>query len=116
MSRITIYQKPACTTCREVFQILKSSGVDFNAVDYYLEPLTKNQLKTLFKKMGVTVRDALRTKDPLYQELQLGERALSDDEIMDLMVQHPDLLQRPIVEKGPRAVLARPAEKVKEIL
>ena len=116
MSRITIYQKPSCTTCREVFQILKNSGVDFNAVDYYVEPLTKDQLKSLIKKMGIAAREVLRTKDPLYQELKLAERAIPDDEIIDLMVKHPDLLQRPIVEKGARAVLARPAEKVKDVL
>ena len=116
MNKITVYQKPACTTCRQVYAALKESGVDFNAVDYYLDPIPKLKLKELLSKMNVPARGILRTKEPVYAELNLGGKDLSDDEIVDLMVKHPDLIQRPIVEKGNRAVLARPAEKLKEIL
>ena len=66
--------------------------------------------------MGISPRELLRTKEPVYRELSLGTRALTDDELIDLMVKHPDLLQRPIVERGSRAVLARPAERVKEVI
>lgn len=116
MPRITIYQKPTCTTCRQVYNILKERGVDFEAVDYYLEPLSKAKLKELLKKMGISARELLRTKEPIYGELKLAKEQLSDDEIIELMVKHPDLIQRPIVEKGSKAILARPAERIREIL
>ena len=114
--KIVIYQKPTCTTCRQVYAALKESGVDFDSVDYYLDPIPRTKLKELLRKMGITPRQLLRTKEPVYKALKLGERELSDDEIVDLMVDHPDLIQRPIVEKGSRAILARPAERLKEII
>jgi arsenate reductase (glutaredoxin) len=114
--KITIYQKPTCTTCRQVHAALKESGVDFDAVDYYLDPIPKAKLKDLLRKMGMKPRDLLRTKEAIYKELRLGERNLSDSEIIDLMIEHPDLIQRPIVEKGTRAILARPPERLKEVL
>lgn len=113
---IVIYQKPTCTTCREVYNTLKASGVDFSAVDYYLDPIPKPKLLELLKKMRMKPAELLRTKEPVYKTLRIAERQLSDDEIVDLMVEHPDLIQRPIVEKGARAILARPAERIKEIL
>ena len=114
--KIVIYQKPTCTTCRQVHAALVESGVDFEAVDYYLDPIPKARLLDLLRKMRITPRELLRTREPLYKTLRLAERDLSDDEIVDLMVKNPDLIQRPIVEKGPRAILARPAERLKEIL
>jgi arsenate reductase (glutaredoxin) len=113
---IVIYQKPTCTTCRQVHAMLKDSGVDFNAVDYYVDPIPKPRLLALLKKMQIAPRQLLRTKETIYKTLKLGDRDLSDDEIVDLMVKHPDLIQRPIVENGARAILARPAERLKEIL
>jgi len=114
--KITVYQKPTCTTCRQVYKALKESGVDFDAVDYYVDPIPKEKLQSLLKKMGIGPRDLLRRNEPVYKELGLAERELPDAELIDLMVSHPDLIQRPIVEKGARAVLARPAERLKEIL
>jgi len=99
-----------------VYKALKESGVDFAAVDYYTDPIPKSRLEELLRKMGIGARDLLRTKEDVYRALKLAERDLSDDEILDLMVQHPDLIQRPIVERGGRAILARPAERLKEIL
>jgi arsenate reductase (glutaredoxin) len=114
--KITVYQKPTCTTCRKVHAALKESGVDFDAVNYYVDPIPKQKLIELLRKMKMSPRDLLRTKEPIYKTLRLGERDLSDDEIVELMVRNPDLIQRPIVEKGARAILARPAERLKEIL
>ena len=114
--RIVIYQKPTCTTCRQVHAALKESGVDFEAVDYYLDAIPATKLRDLLRKMGLKARDLLRTKEPIYKTLKLGERTLTDDAIVDLMVEHPDLIQRPIVERGDRAILARPPERLKEIL
>ena len=113
---ITIYQKPTCTTCRQVHTALRDAGVDFDAVDYYTDPIPKTKLRELLRKMKRPARELLRTKEEIYRKLRLGERELTDDEIVDLMVKHPDLIQRPIVEKGSRAILARPAERLKEIL
>lgn len=124
MSKITVYQKPTCTTCRQVYAALKEKGVDFDAVDYYLDPLPKTKLRELLKKMGMKAWELLRTKEEIYKQLKLGEKVgahrdaplLSEDEVLNLMVKHPDLIQRPIVEKGAKAILARPAERLKEIL
>ena len=66
--------------------------------------------------MRMAPREPLRTKEEIYKKLRLGERDLSDDEIVDLMVKYPDLIQRPIVEKGTKAILARPPERLKELL
>jgi len=96
--------------------MLKDSGIDFNAVDYYVDPIPKPRLLELLKKMQIAPRQLLRTKETIYKTLKLGDRDLSDDEIVDLMVKHPDLIQRPIVENGARAILARPAERLKKIL
>jgi arsenate reductase len=95
---------------------LRESGVDFDAVDYYVDPIPKATLKELVRKMGIPARELLRTNDEQYKKLGLARRELGDDEIIDLMVEHPDLIQRPIVEKGARAILARPAERLREIL
>ncbi len=113
---IVIYQKPTCTTCRQVHAALKESGVDFEAVNYYLDPIPRPKLLELLRKMRMKPRDLLRKNESIYKSLNLGERELSDAEIVDLMVEHPDLIQRPIVEKGARAILARPPERLKEIL
>ena len=113
---LTIYQKPTCTTCRQTMMILKESGVDFEAINYYIDPIPKKKLKELLAKMRLSASDILRTKEPIYRELKLAERNLSDDELIDLMVKHPDLIQRPIVEKGKKAILARPAERIREVL
>ena len=114
--KITIYQKPTCTTCRQVYAALRDAGVAFAAVDYYTDPIPKTKLRELLRKMKMPARELLRTKEEIYRKLRLAERDLTDDEIVEVMVEHPDLIQRPIVEKGSRAILARPAERLKEIL
>lgn len=115
-SRITIYQKPTCSTCRQAVQILKDSGRPYTAVNYYEQPFTKTQLKALLKKGGLSAKDLLRTKEDLYKEMGLAKRSLSEEELLDLMLKHPDLIQRPLVEKGERVILARPAETIKDLL
>lgn len=116
MNKITIYQKPTCTTCRQVYAALQESGVDFDAVNYYVEPLSKPKLKELLRKMGISAAGLVRKKEPVYKELKLDGKNLGEEEWVDLMVKHPDLIQRPIVERGARAILARPAERIKEFL
>jgi arsenate reductase len=116
MADITIYHKPTCTTCRQTVQMLKDSGTPFTAVNYYEQTFTKDQLKKILKKAGLSPKDALRTKEDIYKELGLAKKELSDDTLLDLMVKHPDLIQRPLVVKDDKAVLARPAETVKTLL
>ena len=116
MADITIYHKPTCTTCRQAVQILKDSGKPFRAINYYEQSFTKAQLKALLKKADLSPKDVLRTKEDLYHELGLAKAQLSDDALLDLMVKHPDLIQRPIVEKGEQVILARPADSIKKLL
>ena len=115
-AQITVYEKPTCTKCREMDRYLRESNIDFTQVNYYLEPLSEKQLRELIRKMGIKPRDLLRTSETIYRELELRNKELSDDEVISLMVKHPDLMQRPIVERGDRAVLGRPVENVKELL
>jgi arsenate reductase len=97
-------------------KLLRESGIPFEKVNYYIEPLTKKKLTELIRKMNVKPRDLLRKSEPIYKELGLANDEFSDSELIGLMVEHPDLLQRPIVERGDRAVLGRPIENVKELL
>jgi arsenate reductase len=114
--KITVYEKPTCTKCREMDRFLRESNVDFSKVNYYLEPLSEKKLRGLIKKMGIKPRELLRRSEQIYRELGLGKKDFSDDEIVSLMVKHPDLIQRPIVERGDRAVLGRPTENVRTLL
>ncbi|HTG91566.1 MAG TPA: ArsC/Spx/MgsR family protein [Pyrinomonadaceae bacterium] len=96
--------------------MLRESGVSYDKVNYYIEPLNKKKLTELIRKMGISPRDLLRTSEPVYRELGLAKGEFTDAEIISLMVENPDLIQRPIVERGDRAVLGRPTERVKELL
>ena len=114
--RITVYEKPTCTKCREADRLLREGGYDYEKVNYYLDPIGEAKLRELIAKMGIAPRELLRTGEAVYKELGLGKRELTDDEIIRLMAEHPDLIQRPIVERGDRAVLGRPTERIKELL
>lgn len=116
MAKITIYQKPTCSTCREAVKLVQASGQPFTAINYYEQPFTKVLLKGLLKKAGLSARDLLRTKEDIYKELGLARKQVSEDELIDLMLKYPDLIQRPLAEKGEQAILARPAETVKKLL
>jgi arsenate reductase len=109
---ITVYEKPTCSNCQRLARILIERGIDFERVDYHVEGLTAVQIAELLRKAGIGPRDALRAKEP-------GAAALADatdEEILAAMEADPVLLQRPIVERGDRAVLARPAERVLDLL
>jgi arsenate reductase len=97
-------------------KLLRESGVSFEKVNYYIEPLTKKKLVELLSKMKMKPRDLLRTGEAIYKELGLRTSEFTDVEIVTLRVKHPDLIQRPIVERGNRAVLGRPVENVKSLL
>ena len=116
MKSITIFQKPTCSTCRQVVEVIKESGIPYTAINYYDTPFTKSRLKALLRKAGLSPGDVLRKKEEIYKKLKLTEKSLSDDELLDFMVKYPDLIQRPLVERGESALLARPADTVKQIL
>ena len=116
MSKITIYQKPTCSTCREAVKLIQASGQPYATVNYYERPFTKAELSALLRKAGLSAKDILRSKEDAYKQLGLTKKSLSDEELIDLMLKHPDLIQRPLVEKGNRVILARPAETVKRLL
>ena len=114
--KIVVYQKPTCTKCRQAVARLKDAGANFETVDYFEKPLTKEALRGIFSRLDVPVRDAVRWDEPVARKLELKKRDLTDDELINLMAKHPDLIQRPIVVAGGRAVLARPAEKLDALL
>ena len=97
-------------------KLLRESGVDFTKVNYYIEPLSEKKLRQLIEKMGIKPRELLRTSESIYRELELGKKELPDADLIALLVKHPDLIQRPIVERGGRAVLGRPTENVRALL
>lgn len=97
-------------------KLLRASGTPFEKVNYYREPLTEKKLAGLIRKMKIKPRDLLRSSEQIYKDLQLRTADLSDAEIIAIMIKHPDLIQRPIVERGDRAVLGRPVENVKALL
>ena len=113
-AQITVYEKTTCSNCRRLARILTERGIDFERVDYHVEPLPEAKIRELLAKAGVGPRAVLREKEPGAQELLA--RDASDDELVAAMAAEPVLLQRPIVERGDRAVLARPAERVLELL
>ena len=97
-------------------KLLQERGVDFERVNYHVEGLTDAQLRRLLAKADLSPRDVLRRREPLGRELGLEDPGRSDDELIAAMVEHPQLVERPIVERGDRAVLARPVERVLELL
>ena len=97
-------------------KLLRESGIPFEKVNYYTAPLTQEKLTDLLRKMKMSPRELLRTSEPVYRELGLGKGEFTDAELIVLMIKHPDLIQRPIVERGNRAVLGRPTENVKALL
>jgi arsenate reductase len=113
---LTVYEKPTCTTCRMLVKLLTERGVDFQRLNYFIDPLPRDKLVSLMKKTGLPPREFLRRREKAYREMGLKDRSIPDELVIDALVEHPELLQRPIVERGDRAVLGRPVEKVLELL
>lgn len=114
--QITVYEKPTCSKCREMSKLLRDAGVDFEKVNYYIEPLSQAKITELLKKMNLPARALLRSSEALYKELGLAQTDKSESQLIALMAKNPDLIQRPIVERGDKAVLGRPVENVHAIL
>ncbi|BBL34959.1 putative protein YfgD [Nitrosomonas stercoris] len=110
--KITIYQKPTCSKCRAALTILKESDNEFDSINYYEDKLTVDQLREIVQKLGIPAKGLLRADEPLAK----GSESASDEELLRLMAENPDLIQRPIVIRGEKAVLGRPPENIKELL
>lgn len=116
MDEIIIYQKPTCSTCRNVIKLVEASGHPYTAVNYYEKPFSKSKLKGLLKKAGLKASDVLRTKEEIYKDLNLRQSQFTEDELLDIMIKQPDLIQRPLVQKGDTVILARPPETITTLL
>ena len=114
--KATIYHNPKCGTSRKTLDILRDSGADVWIHEYLKNPPTREQLERLYRSAGITPRQGLREKEPLAGELGLTRTGVSDGEILDAMVRHPILIERPLVETPKGVRLCRPQERVREIL
>jgi len=114
--KATIHHNPMCGTSRKTLDILRESGADVTVNEYLKTPPSRAELKRLYERAGISPRDGLRAKEPLAEVLDLTRPDVTDDEILDAMARHPILIERPLVETDKGAVLARPQDKVRDIL
>lgn len=112
--RAIIYHNPMCGTSRKTLEILRNEGADVTVVEYLKAPPNRDELKRLYERAGITPRQGLRDKELLVEELGLANA--TDDEILDAMMEHPILIQRPLVETDKGAALCRPQEEVRKLL
>ena len=114
--QVVIYHNPACSTSRKVLGMIRESGVEPRIIEYLKTPPNRKQLLDLLHRMGLTPRQILRRRGTPYDELGLADPAKSDDTLIDAILAHPVLMERPVVA-GPRGVrLCRPPERVHEVL
>ena len=117
MTELTIYEVRSCSTCRNLAALLAERGIDYDGIEYHETGLDEATIRGLLAKAGLGPRDILRRREPLVAELGLLDGdGVSDDELIAAMVEHPKLMQRPIAVRGDRALLARPVERVLELL
>ncbi|EHN8792027.1 glutaredoxin-dependent arsenate reductase [Enterobacter kobei] len=116
MSNITIYHNPACGTSRNTLEMIRNSGNEPTVIHYLENPPSRDELVKLIADMGITVRALLRKKVEPYEELGLAEDKFTDDRLIDFMLQHPILINRPIVVTPLGTKLCRPSEVVLDIL
>jgi arsenate reductase len=114
--KATIYHNPACGTSRKTLEILRNEGAELNVIEYLKAPPSREELKRIYERAGITPRQGLRAKEPLAEKLGLTRPEVTDDEILDAMMEHPILIQRPLVETEIGARLCRPEEEVRQLL
>ena len=114
--RATIYHNPICGTSRKALEILHNEGADVTVVEYLKAPPSREELKRLYERAGISPREGLRAKEEIAEKLGLNRPDVSDDEILDAMMEHPILIQRPLVETDKGVRLCRPQEEVRQIL
>jgi arsenate reductase len=113
---VTIYHNPACGTSRNVLAMIRERGVEPKIIEYLKTPPSAAKLKSLLSQMGISARDLLRKRGTPYDELGLDDPKWSEAELVDFMVKHPILIERPVVETSKGTRLCRPKEKALEIL
>jgi arsenate reductase len=111
-----IYHNPMCGTSRKTLEILRDNGFDVFIQEYMKNPPTRDELKRLYDRAGITPREGLRSKEALAEELNLNRPDVTDDEVLDAMIRHPILINRPLVETDKGVRLCRPQDKVREII
>lgn len=111
-----IFHNPLCGTSRKTLEILREEGADPEVIEYLKCPPSRAELQRLYQRAGITPREGLRAKEPLAAELGLTAGDVTDEAILDAMMAHPILINRPLVETEKGVVLARPQDKVREIL
>jgi arsenate reductase len=116
MSRATIWHNPRCSKSREALALLEGRGATVTVRLYLDDPPDADTLRAVLKKLRMSARELLRRKEDAYKELGLSDESLSDDALIDAMVAHPKLIERPVVLSGKRAALGRPPEDVLRIL
>jgi arsenate reductase len=114
--KATIFHNPMCGTSRKTLNILRDSGCDVWVREYLKNPPTRDELVELYNRAGITPREGLRAKESLADELGLNRPDVTDNEVLDAMVQHPILINRPLVETSKGVRLCRPQDVVREIL
>lgn len=110
----SIYHNPRCSTSRKTLELLRDNGIEPVIIEYLKTPPSRAELAEMIRAAGIDVRDAVRSREPLYAELDLVDA--SDDELLDAMIEHPILIQRPFVVTPKGTRLARPVEAIREIL
>ena len=113
---VTIYHNPLCGTSRKTLEILRESGAEPTVVEYLKAPPSRAELKRRYDRAGISPRDGLRSKEAIAAELGLLRPDVTDDEILDAMIEHPILINRPLVETEKGVRLCRPQDLVREIL
>jgi arsenate reductase len=114
--KATIYHNPMCGTSRKTLEILRDSGCDIWINEYLKRPPSRDELKRLYARAGISPREGLRSKETLAEELGLSRPDVTDDEVLDAMIAHPILIERPLVETPNGVRLCRPQDRVREIL
>ena len=114
--KATIYHNGKCGTSRKTLEILQAEGADVTIVEYLKTPPTKDELRRLYERAGLTPREGLRAKESLARDLDLVDGAVSEEAILDAMVANPVLIERPLVETEKGVRLCRPQDRVREIL
>ena len=114
--KATIYHNPMCGTSRKTLEILRNEGADVTVIEYLKAPPSREELKGLYERAGISPREGLRAKEPIAEELGLTRADVSDDEILDAMMEHPILIQRPLVATDKGVRLCRPQEEVRVLL
>jgi len=113
---ITIYHNTRCGTSRTTLALIRNTGVEPNIIEYLHNPPSRDELTAIIEKAGISVRDAVRQKETLFKELGLDDPAVSDDRLLDAMIEYPILINRPFVITPKGARLCRPSELVLDIL